>query len=51
MAASPNTARRVAHHLLDQITGEGRLMPELLAAGVLDRLDPADRARARRNLF
>ena len=48
MAASPNTARRVAHHLLDQITGEGRLMPELLAAGVLDRLDPADRARAQR---
>ncbi|MGR3702538.1 MAG: RsmB/NOP family class I SAM-dependent RNA methyltransferase [Paracoccaceae bacterium] len=48
MAASPNTARRVAHHLLDQITGEGRLMPELLAAGVLDRLDPADRARVQR---
>jgi 16S rRNA (cytosine967-C5)-methyltransferase len=48
MAASPNTARRVAHHLLDQITGEGRLMPELMAAGALDRLDPADRARAQR---
>ena len=48
MAASPNTARRVAHHLLDQIIGEGRLMPELLAAGALDRLDPADRARAQR---
>ena len=48
MAASPTTARRVAHHLLDQITGEGRLMPELMAAGALDRLDPADRARAQR---
>ena len=48
MAASPNTARRVAHHLLDQIIGEGRLMPELLVAGALDRLDPADRARAQR---
>ena len=48
MATIPNTARRVAHHLLDQITGAGRLMPELLAAGALDRLDPADRARAQR---
>lgn len=48
MAAFPNTARHVAHRLLDQITGEGRLMPELLAAGALDRLDPADRARAQR---
>ena len=48
MAASQTSARQVAHHLLDQITGEGRLMPELLAAGALDRLDPADRARAQR---
>ena len=48
MAASQTSARRVAHSLLDQITGEGRLMPELLAAGALDRLDPADRARAQR---
>ena len=48
MAASQTSARRVAHHLLDQITGEGRLFPELLAAGALDRLDPADRARAQR---
>jgi len=48
MAASQTSAPRVAHSLLDQITGEGRLMPELLAAGALDRLDPADRARAQR---
>lgn len=48
MAAPYISARRVAHHLLDQIIGEGRLMPELLAAGALDRLDPADRARAQR---
>ncbi|MFU8881655.1 MAG: RsmB/NOP family class I SAM-dependent RNA methyltransferase [Rhodobacterales bacterium] len=48
MAAPYISARRVAHHLLDQIMGEGRLMPELLAAGALDRLDPADRARAQR---
>ena len=48
MAASQTSARRVAHRLLDQITGEGRLMPELVAAGALERLDPADRARAQR---
>ena len=48
MAASPTSARRVAHRLLDQITGEGRLLPECLAAGALDRLEPADRARAQR---
>ncbi|MGR3507381.1 MAG: RsmB/NOP family class I SAM-dependent RNA methyltransferase [Paracoccaceae bacterium] len=48
MPAPMTTPRRVAHHLLDQITGEGRLMPELVAAGSLDRLDPADRARAQR---
>ncbi len=48
MAPPHISARRVAHDLLDQITGEGRLMPELLAAGALDRLEPADRARAQR---
>ena len=48
MVVSHTSARRVAHHLLDQITGEGRLIPELLAAGALERLDPADRARAHR---
>lgn len=48
MALPQISARRVAHTLLDQITGEGRLMPELLAAGALDRLEPADRARAQR---
>lgn len=48
MAPPYISARRVAHNLLDQITGEGRLMPELLAAGALDRLEPADRARAQR---
>ncbi|MEO0746612.1 MAG: transcription antitermination factor NusB [Pseudomonadota bacterium] len=41
-------ARRSAIYLLDQIIGEGRLMAELLGAGALDRLDPADRARAQR---
>lgn len=41
-------ARRSAIHLLDQVLGEGRLLSECLAAGALDRLDPADRARAQR---
>ncbi|APX13368.1 RsmB/NOP family class I SAM-dependent RNA methyltransferase [Tateyamaria omphalii] len=41
-------ARRSAIYLLDQIIGEGKLLPELIGAGVLDRLEPADRARAQR---
>jgi 16S rRNA (cytosine967-C5)-methyltransferase len=48
MAAPQSSPRRAAHHLLDRITGEGRLMAELLAMGALDRLEPADRARAQR---
>ena len=42
------TARRSAVYLLDQVLGEGRLMSDLVASGKLDRLDPADRARAQR---
>ncbi len=41
-------ARRTAHYLLMQITGEGRLMAELIVAGALERLAPDDRARAQR---
>ncbi len=41
-------ARRSAHHLLMQITGEGRLMAELIGGGALARLDNDDRARAQR---
>ncbi|WP_415401308.1 RsmB/NOP family class I SAM-dependent RNA methyltransferase [Tateyamaria sp. SN3-11] len=41
-------ARRSAIYLLDQIMGEGKLMAEVIGAGALDRLDPADRARAQR---
>ena len=42
-------ARRSAVFLLDQILGEEpRLMSELLASGVLDKLPPDDRARAQR---
>ena len=42
-------ARRSAVYLLDQILGdEPRLMSDLLAAGVLEKLSPEDRARAQR---
>ena len=40
--------RRSAHHLLMQITTEGRLMAELIAGGALAQLSPDDRARAQR---
>ncbi|MCM2561845.1 methyltransferase domain-containing protein [Lutimaribacter sp. EGI FJ00015] len=39
-------ARRSAVAMLDKVLGEGRLMAEL--AGLTERLDPADRARAQR---
>lgn len=49
MADTGVQARKSAVWLLDQITGEEpRLMPELLAAGALDKLPPDDRARAQR---
>jgi len=41
-------ARRTAHHLLMQVTAEGRLMAELIAGGALARLESEDRARAQR---
>ncbi|MEO0830958.1 MAG: transcription antitermination factor NusB, partial [Pseudomonadota bacterium] len=41
-------ARRTAHHLLMQITAEGRLMSELIAGGALAQLPTEDRARAQR---
>ena len=40
-------ARRSAHYLLGQITGEGRVLSELLPKA-LERLEPDDRARAQR---
>lgn len=40
--------RRSAVYVLDQVLGEGKLMSEVLAAGALDKLEPADRARAQR---
>ncbi len=48
MSDNATAARRSAIYLLDQILGEGRLLPECLAAGALDRLGPEDRARAQR---
>lgn len=41
-------ARRTAHHLLMQVTTEGRLMAELIAGGALNQLANDDRARAQR---
>ena len=48
MKNPPSSARRSAVYLLDQVLGEGRLMSDLIAGGVLDRLAPPDRARAQR---
>lgn len=48
MSKSGLPPRRAAHHLLEQITGEGRLMSELIGGGALDHLAADDRARAQR---
>ncbi|UZD90968.1 RsmB/NOP family class I SAM-dependent RNA methyltransferase [Cognatishimia activa] len=48
MAQTGVQARRTAVYLLDQVIGEGRLLSECIAAGVLDRLQPAERATAQR---
>jgi 16S rRNA (cytosine967-C5)-methyltransferase len=48
MPESGTAARRSAIYLLDQILGEGCLLPECLSAGALDKLPPEDRARAQR---
>lgn len=48
MADTGVPARRSAVYLLDEVLGEGRLMSELLGAGVLDKLPVEDRARAAR---
>ena len=41
-------ARRAAHHLLQEVTGQGRLLSELIGQGALDHLPAEDRARAGR---
>lgn len=48
MKNPPPSARRAAVCLLDQVLGEGRLIPDVTAGGALDGLAPADRARAGR---
>lgn len=48
MSDSGLPARKAAIHLLEQVTTEGRLIAECLAAGALDALSPEDRARAQR---
>lgn len=40
--------RKAAVYLLDQVTGNGKLLPELIGAGALDHLQADDRARAQR---
>ena len=40
--------RRAALYMLDQVTGEGKLLPELIGEGALQHLSPEDRARAQR---
>ncbi len=48
MAQTGVQARRAAVYLLDQVIGEERLLSECIAAGALDRLQPAERATAQR---
>jgi 16S rRNA (cytosine967-C5)-methyltransferase len=48
MVDRDNAARHSAIWMLDQVIGERRLIAECLAAGGLDRLEAADRARAQR---
>ncbi len=48
MAEAGTDARRSAIYLLDQVLGEGRLLPECLNAGALEHLPAQDRARAQR---
>ena len=40
--------RKAALFLLDQVTTEGKLLPELIGDGALQHLSPEDRARAQR---
>ncbi len=40
--------RAAAHFLLDEVTGEGKLLSELIGGGALAHLAPEDRARAQR---
>ena len=48
MPSPVRSARAAAALLLDAVLGDGRLISEALAEGMLDPLPPADRARAQR---
>lgn len=48
MSKSGMQTRRSAVYLLDQVLGEGRLLSEVIGGGALERLEPAERARAQR---
>lgn len=48
MTEKGDGARESAVYLLGQVLGERRLLSEVLGGGALDRLPPADRARAQR---
>ncbi|TCL01286.1 16S rRNA (cytosine967-C5)-methyltransferase [Shimia isoporae] len=48
MSKSGMQTRRSAVYLLDQVLGEGRLLSEVIGSGALERLEPAERARAQR---
>lgn len=40
--------RRAAVRLMDGVLGKGALLPEMLASGALDKLEPSEKARAQR---
>jgi len=40
--------RRAAVRLLDGVLGKGALLPEMLTSGVMDKLEPSEKARAQR---
>ncbi|MBO9473047.1 RsmB/NOP family class I SAM-dependent RNA methyltransferase [Shimia sp. R10_1] len=48
MSKSSYPTRRSAVYLLDQVMGEGRLLSDVIAGGALQKLEPAERARAQR---
>lgn len=40
--------RRAAVRLMDGVLGKGALLPEMLTSGVMDKLEPSEKARAQR---
>ena len=48
MADTASPARRQAVGLLGLVLGSGKLLPEAMGSGILDRLEPSERAAAQR---